>query len=118
MASAAGSESHALFVAERGSEWIGCAGLFLADDGTPIVYSMWVAPAARGRGLGRDLLDTVRGWTAEHGHSRLRLDVMNTQEAARSLYAGYGFRPTGRTEALERDPSLVRVEMELVLTSS
>ena len=83
----------AVFVA---GEWDGMAGVFL-DGERPQLWGMWVAPAARGRGLGRALLAAVVGWARVRAFETLRLTVMEEAPAARALYEGAGFVPTGRS---------------------
>ena len=59
------------------------------------IWGMYVTPGARGRGIGRVLLDAAirhaRGW----GLDQLRLGVMDTALAAKHLYETAGFRPWG-----------------------
>lgn len=50
--------------------------------------SMWVAPEARGRGIGHGLIEAVIGWS---GDRPLRLRVMDGNDAAISAYASHGF---------------------------
>lgn len=72
-------------------------------DGKPgaaILLSMWVAPEARGKGVGDALIDTVVGWARSAGYSRLLLDVGDHNEPAIGLYARKGFKPTGETSTL------------------
>ncbi|HSK24765.1 MAG TPA: GNAT family N-acetyltransferase [Egicoccus sp.] len=64
------------------------------------VYSVWVAPDARGRGVGSRLLAAALSAAAELGHRRVLLDVGDHNTAAQRLYAGAGFRPTGRVGSL------------------
>ena len=51
------------------------------------VYSLVVAPAARGQGLGDRLIATAECIARAEGRSRLRLEVRNGNAAARALYA-------------------------------
>ena len=113
-AAGAAGEERALFVAEVGGDWVGCAGCFVESPGAPpAVISMWVAPEARRRGAGRMLLDAVRGWAAEGGATSVRLHVVSTQQPARSLYESCGFTYTGRSEPGRRDSSQLLLEMEV-----
>jgi GNAT superfamily N-acetyltransferase len=65
---------------------------------------MYLLPEARGRGLGRRLLETALGWAREGGFAAVRLDTTAEMRAARGLYESAGFRPYGtRTEVGERD---------------
>jgi putative acetyltransferase len=60
---------------------------------------MYVRPEARGRGLGRRLLDTALTWAREQRAQRVVLDTTEEMQAARHLYEQAGFRSTGtRTE--------------------
>lgn len=60
-----------------------------------LLLSLWVAPEARGRGVGEALIDTVAGWAREHGRRRLLLDVRDDNAPAIALYERKGFVPTG-----------------------
>ena len=108
----------------------GTAAVFAGrtDDGTPVgtatgaeydaepgvahVYAMWVAPDARGAGVGRALLDAVADWASDRGCDRLVLSVTETNEIARRVYEACGFVDTGERRAL-RDGSDVQT---LILT--
>jgi ribosomal protein S18 acetylase RimI-like enzyme len=57
-------------------------------DGEAELISMWVAPEARGRGVGRELITTVIAWS---GDRPLRLRVMDGNEAAIAAYESQGF---------------------------
>ena len=60
---------------------------------------IFVAQAARGRGVGTQLLDAVI-WTARMNRcAQVRLDVVDENPRARTLYERYGFRETGRVRA-------------------
>jgi ribosomal protein S18 acetylase RimI-like enzyme len=73
---------------------------FDAEPGVAHVYAMWVAPDARGAGIGRALLDAVVGWARDRGCGRLVLSVTETNAAARRFYEAYGFRETGERRPL------------------
>jgi GNAT superfamily N-acetyltransferase len=90
------------FVAVLASDDVGMArgGPYQGRPGAAILLSMWVAPEARGRGVGEALLDAVVAWARAEGFARLLLDVADTNTPAVSLYARKGFRPTGATGAL------------------
>jgi GNAT superfamily N-acetyltransferase len=96
-------------------DWIGCGGGYVDTDGTPNLISMWVAPERRGRGVGRSLVEAVIDWARSAGHEQLRLDVVRGRDSATRLYGRLGFRPTGRSTPMPRDPNLVEDEMVLPL---
>ena len=66
----------------------------VSDFGRPMghVKDLAVAPAARGRGLGTRLLERALAVLGASGASRVKLEVRASNEAARSLYARFGFR--------------------------
>jgi ribosomal protein S18 acetylase RimI-like enzyme len=59
------------------------------------LISMWVDPRARGRGVARDLIRAVAGWTAARESTRVVLFVQEANEPAQALYRRAGFRATG-----------------------
>jgi ribosomal protein S18 acetylase RimI-like enzyme len=69
--------------------------LKLRHKGT--IISLYVAPEARGQGLGRALMrDAIRRVRDIEGLENLLLGVMITQTAARQLYESLGFVVYGR----------------------
>ena len=72
-----------------------------ADDPAVVgLYSVWIAPDARGRGAGGALLAAALTHARERGFRRVALDVGDTNGPAIALYRRAGFGPTGRTSAL------------------
>lgn len=65
------------------STWRGQPGVYVQD--------IYVAPAARGRGLGRELIQAVRQRAAEHGARYVKLTVYDRNPAALAFYHGLGF---------------------------
>ena len=70
---------------------LGCAGLALLPTPVAEVKKVYVAPTARGRGLGRLLVSEVERLAAVHGRTRVRLDTRADLVAARRLYARLGY---------------------------
>lgn len=79
-------------VARSQGEPIGCAGLKLPPGSVAEIKRMWVAPEARGLGLGRRFLTELEGLAARDGRALLRLDTNKALGAAIGLYHSCGFR--------------------------
>jgi ribosomal protein S18 acetylase RimI-like enzyme len=59
------------------------------------VTGTFVAPWARGRGIGRDIVLEIEALAAELGLAVLNLDLRDTQRAAIRLYEGLGYQRFG-----------------------
>lgn len=66
------------------STWRGQPGVYVQD--------LYVAPTARGRGLGRELLRAVRQRAAEHVAGYVKLTVYDRDPAALAFYHAMGFQ--------------------------
>lgn len=102
-----------MFVADDGGAWVGMAGCSVRGDGSGTLDAtgMWVAPHARGRGLGERLIEAIVEWGLARGAERMEFAVTETNEVAIALYQRLGFRPTGRRRALESYPELTGMFM-------
>lgn len=69
-------------------------------EGDAGLYAMWVAPRARGSGVGSALIEAVVRWARAAGYRSLRLEVGDANDHALRLYERTGFQPTGRVGAL------------------
>ena len=79
-------------VATRYGEAVGCGALKFHPDAPAEVKRMWVAPSARGLGLGRRLLAELETRAAAHGVRVLRLETNRTLGEAIGLYRSAGYR--------------------------
>jgi ribosomal protein S18 acetylase RimI-like enzyme len=109
----ADQQDAAIYVAVDGEAAVGMAGGFFPEEGVVMLWGMWVAPEARGRGLARQLVEAVIPWARERGATTIRLDVTDDDRArpAAALYRSFGFTPTGERAPLDSDPSLETVVM-------
>jgi GNAT superfamily N-acetyltransferase len=79
-------------VATRHGEPVGCGALKFHREAPAEIKRMWVAPAARGLGLGRRLLTELEAHAAANGVRVLRLETNRTLAEAISLYRTSGYR--------------------------
>jgi ribosomal protein S18 acetylase RimI-like enzyme len=102
-----------IYVAAGGDAAVGMAGGFVPGGDAVQLWGMWVAPEARGRGLGRALVDAVLAWARKRGAPAIALEVTDTEPArpAALLYRSLGFAPTGERRSLDSDPSLETIVM-------
>jgi DNA-binding MarR family transcriptional regulator/GNAT superfamily N-acetyltransferase len=81
-----------LLIATLHGEPVGCGALKLHDGAPAEIKRMWVAPAARGLGLGRRLLADLEARAADGGARVARLETNRTLTEAISLYRASGYR--------------------------
>lgn len=75
----------------------------MLDDAVPglaHLFSVWVAPEARGAGTATALVEAVAAWAAGRGAHRLRTSITLGNDAAAGLYRRTGFADTGEREPL------------------
>lgn len=91
----AGNES-ASFVVESDRGVVGLVGAHRSGEepATVELVSMWVAPDARGQGLGGRLVEEVVEWAREGGARRVVLWVTRGNRPAIALYERAGFVAT------------------------
>lgn len=74
-----------------------------AEDTVELV-SMWVHPDARGRGVGRMLVEAVIEWAEAAAVMQVALWVTNGNDSAIALYTKTGFVPDRKTKAHRAHP--------------
>jgi ribosomal protein S18 acetylase RimI-like enzyme len=94
-------------VAFAGDTPVGMANLKLDGDGAQL-FGMWVAPEARGRGVGELLVNAL---IERAGDRPIVLCVAETAPAARRLYERLGFTPIGTTGTLRPDSPIRTIDM-------
>ena len=86
--------SGAFILAEDAGRYVACIGLRQFSEGIGEIKRLYVAPAARGRGLGRLLVERIIADARGIGYGSLLLDTLPFMKEAQSLYRSMGFRPT------------------------
>jgi ribosomal protein S18 acetylase RimI-like enzyme len=102
------------FVAVRDGRFVGMSRGRVHGTGAGL-YGMWVAPDARGEGLGRRLVEAVLAWSRARGLLRVVLDAAEHRAPARALYRRCGFVETGLRRPMDRHPGHFDVEMSCPL---
>jgi GMP synthase-like glutamine amidotransferase/GNAT superfamily N-acetyltransferase len=91
-------------VAERDGVVVGCGGLRVPRPGVGEVKRMYVDPAARGRGVARELLAALVRHAREQGLERLLLETGTEQPEAVALYESEGWTPVPAFGHYAHDP--------------
>jgi len=81
-----------LLVATLHGDPIGCGALKFHDGAPTELKRMWVAPTARGLGLGRRLLAELESRAAASGSRTVRLETNRALSEAIALYRSAGYR--------------------------
>jgi DNA-binding MarR family transcriptional regulator/GNAT superfamily N-acetyltransferase len=81
-----------LLVARLRGDPVGCGALKLHGRGPAELKRMWVAPSARGLGLGRRILAELEERARAAGARAARLETNRSLTEAISLYRGAGYR--------------------------
>ena len=107
LADAAAGKSWQLF-AKLDGKLAGMVGAFRSDEDiqskSATIVGLWVAPEARGKGVGRGLMERLLKYLNMHGSVRtVHLSVNVEQGAALALYKRLGFRIVEEKEAIMGD---------------
>jgi ribosomal protein S18 acetylase RimI-like enzyme len=117
LAAAAASADDCPLVAEQDGEPLGLAWAKAdaADPRVVEIFQVWVAPAARGRGIAAGLLREAIGWARARRARAVRLDVTQGDNAAVRLYLREGFRNAGEPVPFRAGSALLSQAMYLEL---
>jgi GNAT superfamily N-acetyltransferase len=110
------SDSAVYLLAVDDGRAVGTAsGRIEEQPGTAQLLGMWVAPEARGRGVGQALIEMIVDWARGRGMERLGLWVTEANDPARALYEKSGFLPTGQRQPLPSDTSIMEAKLVRVI---
>ena len=96
MSAAYGRPRHDYFVLVRGDVVVGGAGygqLVGADESVCELRKMYYLPEVRGTGMGARMLEHVLAEARAAGYTTCYLETLRSMQAARKLYAKFGFEP-------------------------
>ncbi|RAV15836.1 GNAT family N-acetyltransferase [Mycolicibacterium sp. GF69] len=82
---------HAQFAVLDDDRPVGLIGAQQENTETVYLYSLWLDPRARGRGLARRLVETAVAWARTSHVRTVRLRVATDNVAARGVYESLGF---------------------------
>lgn len=84
----------AFLLARHGDRYVACIGVRHLSENIGEMKRLYVAPAARGTGLGRALVEQIIVRARELGYGALLLDTLPFMKEAQALYLSMGFKPT------------------------
>ncbi len=104
-----------LFAAREGAEVLAIGALKEIEDDHGELKTMHTAAAARGRGIGRAMLDHLLAEARRRGYRRVSLETgtMAAFAPARALYEGVGFIPCAPFGAYRGGPHNVFLTLDL-----
>lgn len=80
-----------LVLAMKDDEALGCVGVRAFDAARCEMKRLYVRPAGRGQGLGRQLAERAIAFARAAGYQEMLLDTLPQMAAAQGLYAALGF---------------------------
>ena len=92
---------------------VGCGAVVLDDGSSAEIKRMFVDPAARGRGIGAELLRALEQAAGAEGVTVVRLETGPSQPEALGLYRRFGYRERGPFGAYRADDHSVFMEKRL-----
>ena len=84
----------AFILAAQAGQYLACIGLRRFAEDVGEIKRLYVVPAARGRGLGRVLVEHIIAAAREIGYRSVLLDTLPFMKEAQGLYLSLGFKPT------------------------
>ncbi|MHB8899000.1 MAG: GNAT family N-acetyltransferase [Thermoguttaceae bacterium] len=86
----------------QSSHIVGCAGLLPLTERRAELCKMYILESARGRGLGRRLVEDLLAAARRGGFAEVWIETNSVLEVATRLYEKYGFEPVQPDRLLPR----------------
>jgi RimJ/RimL family protein N-acetyltransferase len=102
---------HAQFAAWIDNRPVGLIGAQQETTDCVYLYSLWLDPQARGKGLARPLVTAAVDWARDLHASTVTLRVAADNAQARGVYESLGFTPTSTETAGPRDEVAMRLSV-------
>ena len=83
----------AFILAEEAGRYLACIGVRRFSSEVGEIKRLYAVPAARGRGLGRVLVERIIVVARDLGYRSLLLDTLPFMKQAQGLYLSLGFKP-------------------------
>jgi ribosomal protein S18 acetylase RimI-like enzyme len=108
---------HAQFAATIGDRMVGLIGAQHQTSDSVYLYSLWLEPAVRHRGLAHDLLMAAVSWARDARVSTVTLRVDTDNDVARSVYESVGFIVDTAEDTVDptADPATTRRDDEVTM---
>ena len=104
------------WIAELDGRRVGCVFCVdRRDGGTAVLRILLVDPAARGHGIGKQLVDACVEFARKAGYDRMRLWTNDPLRAARHIYLSRGFELTNQEPHRSFGADLIGQTYELAL---
>ncbi len=104
-----------LWAARVDGEVAGCVALKPLGERVAEIKRLWVRPAHRGLGLGRQLAEAALQGAKAGGHRSVVLETLDFMTAAQTLYAEIGFREVPKGAAPD---NVRRLQCDLPLAAT
>ena len=98
------AEEVRFYVARVDGEISGCGGYVLLDEHAAELKRVFVTPSARGRGVGRAIVEALEAGAVAEGVTRMYLETGVRSEEAIRLYGSLGYDKCGPFAAYGPDP--------------
>ena len=109
------TQPHVTFLVARAEgRAVGCGAVVKSGEEWAEIKRMFVSPAARGRKVGRRLLERLEGVARQSGIAALRLETGIKQPEALALYRSAGFREIEPFGEYRPDPLSLFMEKTLL----